>query len=144
MRSQRQIAENVLTAYLGAQTGPRVLAGQIRRGSGVEMRAAIWSSDLRGFTAFSDAAPSARVIAVLNELFEMQSRAISAHGGEILKFVGDGSARNLPRRDRRGCAPRRGKRARRGARNAGQTGRPAGAPEGEAACGWSSRCISAR
>jgi adenylate cyclase len=90
MRSQRQIAENVLTAYLGAQTGPRVLAGQIRRGSGEAMRAAIWSSDLRGFTALSDTAPSARVIAVLNELFELQSRAISAHGGEILKFVGDG------------------------------------------------------
>ncbi len=66
MRSQRQIAENVLAAYLGAQTGPRVLAGKIRRGSGEEISAAIWSSDLRGFTALSDSAPSPRVIAVLN------------------------------------------------------------------------------
>ena len=90
MRSQRQIAENVLSAYLGAQTGPRVLAGKIRRGSGEEISAAIWSSDLRGFTALSDRAPSAQVIATLNALFDLQARAISAHGGEILKFVGDG------------------------------------------------------
>ena len=90
MRSQRQIAENVLSAYLGAQTGPRVLAGQIRRGTGMQINAAIWSSDLRGFTAFSDSAPSARVIESLNELFDLQAKAIAAHGGEILKFVGDG------------------------------------------------------
>jgi adenylate cyclase len=90
MRSQRQIAENVLSAYLGAQTGPRVLAGKITRGSGERISAAIWSSDLRGFTALSDHAPSERVIAVLNELFDLQSQAITAHGGEILKFIGDG------------------------------------------------------
>ncbi len=90
MRSQRQIAENVLAAYLGAQTGPRVLAGKIRRGSGEEISAAIWSSDLRGFTALSDHAPSEMVISTLNDLFDLQARAIAAHGGEILKFIGDG------------------------------------------------------
>ena len=90
MRSQRQIAENVLTSYLGAQTGLEVLAGKIRRGSGERISAAIWSSDLRGFTALSDHSPSERVIATLNELFDLQATAIAAHGGEILKFVGDG------------------------------------------------------
>ena len=90
MRSQRQIAENVLAAYLGAQTGPQVLAGKIRRGSGEEISAAIWSSDVRGFTALSDHASSAQVIAVLNDLFDLQAKAIAAHGGEILKFIGDG------------------------------------------------------
>ena len=90
MRSQRQIAENVLSAYLGAQTGPLVLAGRIRRGSGEKISAAIWSSDLRGFTAYSDQAPAEQVIATLNELFDLQGKAIVAHGGEILKFIGDG------------------------------------------------------
>jgi adenylate cyclase len=90
MRAQRQIAENVLSAYLGAQTGPRVLAGQIRRGSGEPISAAIWSSDLRGFTSLSDHAPSGIVISTLNDLFDLQARAIAAHGGEILKFIGDG------------------------------------------------------
>ena len=90
MRAQRQIAENVLSAYLGAQTGPRVLAGQIRRGSGEPISAAIWSSDLRGFTSLSDHAPSGIVISTLNDLFDLQARAIAANGGEILKFIGDG------------------------------------------------------
>ena len=34
MHSQKHIAENVLEAYLGSQTGPRVLTGHIRRGTG--------------------------------------------------------------------------------------------------------------
>jgi adenylate cyclase len=90
MNSQRQIAENVLTAYLGPQTGPKVLAGQIRRGSGQAIAAVLWSSDLRGFTRLSDHLPAERVIRMLNELFDLQAKAITAHGGEILKFVGDG------------------------------------------------------
>jgi adenylate cyclase len=90
MNSQRQIAENVLTAYLGPQTGPRVLAGQIRRGSGQAIAAVLWSSDLRRFTHLSDHLPAERVIAILNQLFDLQAKAITSHGGEILKFVGDG------------------------------------------------------
>ncbi len=90
MSSQKQIAENVLSAYLGAQTGPLVLAGKIQRGSGEEISAVIWSSDLRGFTFLSDHTPAAEVIATLNALFDIQARAIAAHGGEILKFIGDG------------------------------------------------------
>jgi adenylate cyclase len=90
MNSQRQIAENVLKAYLGPRTGPRVLTGQIRRGSGETISAVIWSSDLRRFTHLSDHLPGERVIALLNDLFDLQARAIADHGGEILKFVGDG------------------------------------------------------
>jgi adenylate cyclase len=90
MSTQRLIAENVLRAYLGAHTGPRVLAGEIRRGSGEEIAAVIWSSDLRGFTALSDHAPGERVITILNDVFDLQAKAISKYGGEILKFIGDG------------------------------------------------------
>ena len=90
MNTQKLIAENVLRAYLGPHTGPRVLAGEIRRGSGDEIAAVIWSSDLRGFTALSDRAAGERVIAILNDLFDLQAKAIARHGGEILKFIGDG------------------------------------------------------
>jgi adenylate cyclase len=90
LNSQRQIAENVLKAYLGPLTGPKVLAGQIRRGSGEAISAVLWSSDLRGFTHLSDHLPPEQVIAILNDLFDLQARAIASHGGEILKFVGDG------------------------------------------------------
>ena len=90
MNSQRQIAENVLKAYLGPLTGPRVLAGRIRRGSGEAVSAVLWSSDLRRFTQLSDHLPGERVIAILNDIFDLQARAIAEHGGEILKFIGDG------------------------------------------------------
>jgi adenylate cyclase len=90
MNSQRQIAENVLKAYLGPQTGRKVLAGQIRRGSGESISAVLWSSDLRRFTRMSDQLPGERVIGILNDLFDLQAKAIVGHGGEILKFIGDG------------------------------------------------------
>ncbi len=90
MHSQRRIAENVLKAYLGPQTGDKVLAGQIRRGAGEAILAVLWSSDLRRFTHLSDYLPGERMIALLNRLFDLQARAIVAHGGEVLKFIGDG------------------------------------------------------
>ena len=90
MHSHRRIANNLLVAYLGATTGPRVLAGQIRRGIGEALTVVLWSSDLRGFTERSDRLPGERMIAILDALFDAQANAIHRHGGEILKFIGDG------------------------------------------------------
>src|SRR6202521_2553028 len=55
MYGQRAIACNVLNAYLGAKTGQRVLAGQIRRGTGEALNAVLWTSDLRDFTVIGPA-----------------------------------------------------------------------------------------
>jgi adenylate cyclase len=94
--SQAWITRNVLTAYLGARTGPRVLAGQVRRGTGIELTAVLWSSDLRRFTERSDRLPGDRMIAILNALFDAQASAIGGQGGEILKFIGDGILAMFP------------------------------------------------
>jgi adenylate cyclase len=90
MNSQTQVDENVLKAYLGQQTGRKVLAGQIRRGSSKAIAAMLRSSDLRRFTQMSDRLPGERVIGILNDLFDLQAKAIAGHGGEILKSIGDG------------------------------------------------------
>jgi adenylate cyclase len=90
LRNHRRIASNILNAYLGPKTGPKVLAGQIRRGAGEEITAVLWSSDLRGFTERSDRLSGSHMIAMLNALFDAQAQAIATHGGEILKFIGDG------------------------------------------------------
>ena len=79
----------MLSAYLGERTRPKVLAGQIRRGTGVELTAVLWSSDLRGFTERSDRLPGNRMIEILNTP-STRRRSRSATGGEILKFIGDG------------------------------------------------------
>jgi len=66
------------------------LNGQIRRGHTETMNAAIWLSDLRGFTALSDRLPAETVVDILNNYFDCQVTAIRTHGGEVLKFMGDG------------------------------------------------------
>jgi len=87
---QRELTRHLLKVYLGPQAGPKVLAGQIRRGTGEELTAVLWSSDLRGFTTRSDRLPGQQMIAILDALFDAQATAIHKYGGEILKFIGDG------------------------------------------------------
>ena len=86
----RRVAANVLTAYVGRDAGARVLAGKIRRGDTELIEAAIWFSDMRGFSTASHDKRPEDVIAMLNELFDCQLPAIERHGGEVLKFIGDG------------------------------------------------------
>jgi adenylate cyclase len=66
------------------------MGGQIRRGHAESMHAAIWLSDLRGFTALSDRLPAETVVEILNQYFDCQVASIRAHGGEVLKYMGDG------------------------------------------------------
>ena len=79
----------LLGAYLGSKTADRVLAGTVQRGDVEEIEAAIWFSDLRGFTPMSAGIPSSELIAWLNDYFAAVGRAIVRHDGEILKFIGD-------------------------------------------------------
>lgn len=85
----RYLTTTLLDTYVGRKAGERVLTGQIRRGSGETIRAAIWLSDLRGFTALSDRLPRDALLALLNGYFDCVGGAIDAAGGEILKFIGD-------------------------------------------------------
>ncbi len=74
----------------GRQAGERILAGKIRRGFVEEIRAAIWLSDMRGFTALSERLPPQELVDLLNRYFDCQVPPILEHGGEVLKFIGDG------------------------------------------------------
>ena len=88
--NQRRKASVLLDTYVGNRAGERILGGQIRRGHTETMHAAIWLSDLRGFTALSDRLPAETVVDILNHYFDCQVPAIRNHGGEVLKFMGDG------------------------------------------------------
>ena len=88
--SLRRTAALLLDTYVGNRAGERILAGQIRRGHTETMNAAIWLSDLRGFTRLSDRLPSEIVVDILNRYFDCQVEAIRRRGGEVLKFMGDG------------------------------------------------------
>jgi adenylate cyclase len=94
--SRGKIAEHVLDAYLGQRIGKRVLAGDIRRGFGETIDAIVWVSDMRNFTSLSDRIDSADLIRLLNAFFEGLVDCVHRHGGEVLKFVGDGMLAIFP------------------------------------------------
>ena len=73
-----------------------MIAGPLRRGVGETIRAALLAADLRGFTALSESAPPAEVIAALDAWFDRIAGAVHAFGGEVLKFLGDGMLAIFP------------------------------------------------
>lgn len=88
-RSVARSARNLVTTYLGPDAGRRVLSGQIERGRTEKMNAAIWFSDLAGFTRIADTEPD-QIVPLLNDYADCQVAAIHAKGGQVLKFIGDG------------------------------------------------------
>ncbi len=84
-----QDSQALLETYLGATAARRVLAGELGRGHGQTIRAAILYADIRGFTAMAERLAAAEVIALLDDYFECLAGAVHRHGGEVLKFIGD-------------------------------------------------------
>lgn len=87
--AMRNVSRALLATYLGPRTGERVLRGQIKRGDGELIEAAIWFSDLRDFTPLTESLPPKDLLAMLNAYFELVAAAVTARGGEILRFIGD-------------------------------------------------------
>jgi adenylate cyclase len=100
----RRIAINILDTYVGHHAGERILAGQITRGSGQTVQAAIWLCDLRGFTALAEAKGRDEVIGYLNRFFDCMAEPVERHGGEILKFMGDAMLAIFPLATEQACA----------------------------------------
>jgi len=90
MAMKTSLMSNVAFTYLGPDAGSRVLDGQIKRGDGQSIEAAIWYSDLRGSTMMADRLPAQAYIDNLNTYFDATGGAVREAGGEILSFIGDG------------------------------------------------------
>ncbi|KQV38061.1 MULTISPECIES: adenylate/guanylate cyclase domain-containing protein [unclassified Rhizobium] len=103
IRIKNILARTLLRTYVGPHASEQILAGATTRGSGVTVAAAIVICDLRGFTAISDLWPRDDVIDLLNAYFDAMSEPIQAHGGEILKFMGDGLLAIFPLSNPRAC-----------------------------------------
>ncbi|MEH6525149.1 MAG: adenylate/guanylate cyclase domain-containing protein [Sneathiella sp.] len=89
VRYLRHMASTVMNTYVGPTAGQRVLDGEIKRGTGETIRAALWFSDLKGFTVLSESLDSESLLELLNAYFDAITGAIEANGGEVLKFIGD-------------------------------------------------------
>jgi adenylate cyclase len=88
--SLSRIAATLVETYLGRDAGRRVLEGRIARGVAEQIDAAIWFSDLRGYTRIADTAKPAEIIPLLNEYADAIISAIHDYGGDVLKLMGDG------------------------------------------------------
>jgi adenylate cyclase len=91
-----ETARTLACTYLGANAAERVLEGAIVRGRPETVRAALWYSDLEGFTRIADTAPADALIGFLNDYAETVVSQIHAHGGQVLKFMGDGILAMFP------------------------------------------------
>ena len=95
-QSTHTIAAGLLDAYLGQDAGRRVHAGAVARGSVESIDAVLWYADIRGFTAIADITAGVAVIEMLDETFEALTAPLRSHGGQVLKFLGDGMLAIFP------------------------------------------------
>lgn len=88
--TMRTVYQGLLSAYLGHDPAARVLAGTVQRGEVQGVEAVLFFTDLRGFTALADTLPGRDLIGLLDDCFDCMVRPVTARGGEVLKFLGDG------------------------------------------------------
>jgi adenylate cyclase len=89
VHSLRHLARSLMNTYVGKRTSEKILSGMIRRGDADVINAALWFSDLRNFTHLTETLATEQVLELLNEYFELVAAAVTARGGEILRFIGD-------------------------------------------------------
>ena len=88
--TMRAVGQGLLEAYLGKDPASRVLAGTVLRGEVQSVDAVLFYADLRAFTPLADSLPGGELIALLDGCFDCMVRPVNRHGGEVLKFLGDG------------------------------------------------------
>ncbi|TYC64193.1 adenylate/guanylate cyclase domain-containing protein [Rhodobacterales bacterium] len=89
LKTLRRTAETVLDTYVGPRAGLKVLDGTTRRGDGEWIKAVVSFADIRGFSRLSNTLPADKIVIFLNKYFGAMTAAVEAHGGEVLKFIGD-------------------------------------------------------
>ncbi len=85
-----RVLRTVMTTYMGEDAARRVLSGDIRRGMVETIDAAILFADLRGFTLLADRIGRDPLVAMLDDYLDRMGEPVARHGGQILKFLGDG------------------------------------------------------
>ena len=86
----RTLSDTICQTYIGKRAGQRVFDGDMRRGQYTRMDAVVWFCDVRDFSLLFEHSEPDDVFGQLNVFFDTVGEAIEAHGGEILKFIGDG------------------------------------------------------
>lgn len=88
--AMRRSTASLLKTYLGKGPSASVVAGAIRRGELQTLKAVVMFSDLRDFTRKSATWDDAALLDALDQYFEVSVTSVQTHGGDVLKFLGDG------------------------------------------------------
>ena len=88
-RTNFDTGAQLLDIYLGSTTGSQVLLGRITRGDSERIPCGVLLCDLRGSTRLVTQLPLEDYVALLNRYFDATVGAVTAGGGEVLKFMGD-------------------------------------------------------
>jgi adenylate cyclase len=96
-------ARTLVSTYLGRDAAERILRGEIERGRVNTVRKVLWFSDLTGFTRIADTLPNGQLLGLLNAYSDCLVEVVHDHGGEVLKFMGDGILAVISDKDGEGC-----------------------------------------
>lgn len=97
----RSVGQGLLESYLGKDPAARVMSGTVLRGELQGVEAVLFYADLRSFTPLADSLPGDQLVALLDGCFDCMVRPVNRHGGEVLKFLGDGLLAIFRLRERR-------------------------------------------
>ena len=87
---QKQRVQNAFGRYVNDYVLNQLLEGPEEAGrGGIEREVTILFADIRGFTRLSEGLEAHKVVALLNEIFQLVSDRILESGGTIDKFIGD-------------------------------------------------------
>lgn len=86
---ERDKVKNLFNKFHGASVTDNLLEGGELQLGGVKKQVAVFFSDIRGFTAFSENKTPEEVVGMLNEYFQEMVKVIYAHHGIVDKFIGD-------------------------------------------------------
>jgi adenylate cyclase len=87
---ERIMMTELLAAYLGRKQAQQVASGRIRQGDLESINAVVGFIDLRGFTSLTERLDGEALVATMSSFYSAIDRSVAKHGGEILKFIGDG------------------------------------------------------
>jgi adenylate cyclase len=90
LRTVSRQLDDVLRIYVGREPQKAIMGGAIRRGQVVRIRSAILFADMRNYTSLSSVMSPEETVVLLNTLFDCLVPPIEEHGGEVLKYMGDG------------------------------------------------------
>ena len=86
----KMLSLTLLQTYLGKTPGANVYLGDTSRGDGQSIDCILWYSDLRNSTSLAASMELEDYLSLINEYYTCTAGAVLEHGGEVLKFIGDG------------------------------------------------------